>query len=496
MKDYVLSPADHDVSKAARMRPKVRVKGTRNITLTQAAHVIVPTPVFRGNRVMDRTAFKNRPPAYVSSTFGGTTAVKMLGKGANGFVYQVDVGNAAARETLHKLIESMSNATHGSSLPLSGLVLIKINLPEKGAKWDHYVRQSVHESGVHKYLASPATCTKLHCGAVACTAEFVPQFYAAGADTRHGVYVTVMELIRGTTLKKYIRNNNNKLSANTFVRIEKAVASMWMAGIAHADFHSANVLITSKGAVKIIDFGMAVMLPGDRRAKVQSILRHVPQVGGTLANAAWYARNTMDNYVETVITKRYNRLPFYNPDGKSLRHLYNQVPTAERGKIKALRQAIWGCGTEEKEAEKAAQTQMMMMPATPPATPPETPPLTPQPGAYTRQMMMYQHRQQQPGPHTQQQQQQQMMMMQGGAFPAHYAPGPPAPTASACGLDQQLVGGRCVRIVGSTFKRLPSHARAEGNPMHGLTDLFMGPAQPPQQPQHQAHFHRPVAHAF
>jgi serine/threonine protein kinase len=440
---------------------------------------------------MNRSAFKNRPPAYVSSTFG-TTAVKMLGKGANGFVYQVDVGNAAARETLHKLIESMANATHGSSLPLSGPVLIKINLPEKGAKWDHYVRQSVHESGVHKYLASPATCTKLHCGAVACTAEFVPQFYAAGADTRHGVYVTVMELIRGTTLKKYIRNNNNKLGAATFVRIEKAIASMWMAGIAHADFHSANVLITSKGAVKVIDFGMSVMLPGDRRAKVQSILRHVPQVGGTLANAAWYARNTMDNYVETVITKRYNRLPFYNPDGKSLRHLYNQVPTAERGKIKALRQAIWGCGTNEKEAEKAAQTQTqtqtqaqtqvsVMAPATPPATP--------QPGPYTQQQqrVMYQY----------QPMQQQQMMMQGGAFPAHYAPGPPAPTASPCGLDQQLVGGRCVRIVGSTFRGMPSHARAEGNPMHGLTDLFMGPAQqPPQSQRHQAHLHRPVAIAF
>ena len=489
MKDYVLSPAGHNVSKAARMRPKARVKGTRNITFSQAAHVVVPTPAFRSNRVMNRSAFKNRPPAYVSSTFGGSPAVKMLGKGANGFVYQVDVGNAAARETLHKLIESMANATHGSSLPLSGLVLIKINLPEKGAKWDHYVRQSVHESGVHKYLASPATCTKLHCGAVACTAEFVPQFYAAGADTRHGVYVTVMELIRGTTLKNYIRNNNNKLGAATFVRIEKAIASMWMAGIAHADFHSANVLITSKGAVKVIDFGMSVMLPGDRRAKVQSILRHVPQVGGTLANAAWYARNTMDNYVETVITKRYNRLPFYNPDGKSLRHLYNQVPTAECGKIKALRQAIWGCGTNEKEAEKAAQTQtqtqtQIMMPATPPATP--------QPGPYTRQMMMtQQQQQQQPGPYTRQQ----MMMMQGGAFPAHYAPGPPAPTASPCGLDQQLVGGRCMRIVGSTFRGMPSHARAEGNPMHGLTDLFMGPAQQ-QQPQHQAYLHRPMAIAF
>lgn len=488
MKDYVLSPADHNVSKAARMRPKARVKGTRNITFSQAAHVVVPTPAFRGNRVMNRTAFKSRPPAYVSSTFGGSSAVKMLGKGANGFVYQVDVGDAAARETLHKLIESLSNATHGSSLPLSGLVLIKINLPEKGAKWDHYVRQSVHESGVHKYLASPATCTKLHCGAVACTAEFVPQFHAAGADTRHGVYITVMELIRGMTLKKYIRHNNGKLSANTFVRIEKAVASMWMAGIAHADFHSANVLVTSKGVVKIIDFGMSVMLPGDRRAKVQSILRHVPQVGGTLANAAWYARNTMDNYVETVITKRYNSLPFYNPDGKSLRHLYNQVPTAERSKIKALRQAIWGCGTEEKEAEKAAVAAA----AAAQANVPVTPPATPQPGPYTQQQqrVMYQPRQQS------QQSQQQQHMMQGGAFPAHYAPGPP--TASACGLDQQLVGGRCVRIVGSTFQRLPSHARAEGNPMHGLTDLFMGPAQPPQpQPQqHQAHLHRPMAHAF
>jgi serine/threonine protein kinase len=489
MKDYVLSPADHNVSKAARMRPKARVKGTKNITISQAAHVVVPTPAFRSNKIMNRTAFKNKPPAYVSSTFGGSPAVKMLGKGANGFVYQVDVGNAAARETLHKLIESMANATHGSSLPLSGLVLIKINLPEKGARWDRYVRQSVHESGVHKYLASPATCTKLHCGAVACTAEFVPQFYAAGADTRHGVYVTVMELIRGATLKKYIRNNNNKLSAATFVRIEKAVASMWMAGIAHADFHSANVLVTSKGAVKIIDFGMSVMLPADRRAKVQSILRHVPQVGGTLANAAWYARNTMDNYVETVITKRYNRLPFYNPDGKSLRHLYNQVPTAERSKIKALRQAVWGCGTDEKEAEKAAQTQTQGVSVTNAATPPMTPPATPQPGPYTQQQqrVMYQYQ-------PMQQQQQQMMQ---GAFPAHYAPGPPAsPTASPCGLDQQLVGGRCVRIVGSTFRGMPSHARAEGNPMHGLTDLFMGPAQQPQPQQHQAYLHRPMARAF
>lgn len=455
MKDYVLSPTDANTSRAAHMRPRVRVGGVKNTMLTQAANSVVPSSRYAGNTRMDKTEFKARPPVYMSSKFG--SAVQMMGKGSNGFTYKVNVGNASTRDTLHSLIDSLANATHGSSLPLSGTVLVKINLPERGSKWDNYVRQSVHESTVHKYLASPATCTKLHCGAVACTAEFVPQFYAAGADTRHGVYVTIMELVRGTTLNKFMKARSQKMSAALFVRIEKAIASMWMAGIAHADFHTANIMITHGEGVKVIDFGMAVMLPADRRAKVQSILRHMPQVGGTLANAAWYARNTMDNYVETVMAKRYHKLPFYNPDGKSLRSLYNKIPAAERAKIKALRHAIWGCGTVETEAERTQQQQSTVN-------------------------------------NTQQQQQQQQ------AFPAHYAPGPPGPSmpsGSVCGLDQEMVAGKCIRIVGSTFKKLPSQLKAEANPMHGLTDLFMGAGGARQQQQQQQHIapaylHRPI----
>ncbi len=446
--DYVLSPVSGTMSRAAHMKPRQRVQGVTDITLTRAARNVAPTSRYARGAAMNRKAFKERPPEYVSSQFG--SAVQEIGKGSNGFVYQVDVGNAAARETLHRLIDSLSNATYGSSLPLSGPVVIKVNVPGKKEDWEQYVRNSAHESAVHKYLASPATCTKLHCGAVACTAEFVPQFYAAGADTRHGVYVSVTELIRGATLRKYLKVRKNRLSANTFVRIEKAVASMWMAGIAHADFHTANIMVTDRG-IKIIDFGMTVMLPQSRRAKVQAVLRHVPRVGGTLANAAWYARNTMDNYVETVIAKRNADMPFYNPDGKSLRSLYNRVPTEERGKIKGLRQAIWGCGSAEKEAEKTFAAS-----------------------AATQQASA------------------------AGAFPAYYAPGAMAAAASACGLDEQPIGGRCVRIVGTTFRKLPSQVKAEGNPMHGLTDLFTGPPASQQQQVARvtpAHLHRPMVFA-
>jgi hypothetical protein len=51
-----------------------------------------------------------------------------------------------------------------------------------------------------------------------------------------------------------------RLDACVYSAIERALSAMWLLGVVHADLHGDNILVLPGGGVRIIDYGMGVML--------------------------------------------------------------------------------------------------------------------------------------------------------------------------------------------------------------------------------------------
>ena len=78
-------------------------------------------------------------------------------------------------------------------------------------------------------------------------------------DTHDGIAFIVVELIDGETLADRLRRG--PVAADEIVRIGRAIASALEAaheqGVIHRDLKPGNVMISSKGVVKVLDFGLA-----------------------------------------------------------------------------------------------------------------------------------------------------------------------------------------------------------------------------------------------
>jgi Tol biopolymer transport system component len=87
------------------------------------------------------------------------------------------------------------------------------------------------------------------------------------------VYIA-MELVSGETLRELLHAGPlpTKRLLNVAFQIADAVAKAHAAGIVHRDLKPENVMITSEGAVKILDFGLAKLLkpPSDQSSNLET----------------------------------------------------------------------------------------------------------------------------------------------------------------------------------------------------------------------------------
>ncbi len=90
---------------------------------------------------------------------------------------------------------------------------------------------------------------------------------AHDADQANGVHFLVMELVEGSDLSALVKQNGPlsvEQAVNFVVQAAKGLAAAHVEGIVHRDIKPANLLLDKKGAVKILDMGLArLSLDGD-----------------------------------------------------------------------------------------------------------------------------------------------------------------------------------------------------------------------------------------
>ena len=200
-----------------------------------------------------------------------------------------------------------------------------------------FVEESTHESVIHRFLSSADACRGLVVSrSRACPA--VPRFYFAAFSTKSPRYVTVMGVAPGEPLDKYL--SRHVMDAGLYARVEKAVASLWLAGVVHGDLHAYNVMYDrGTGVVTVIDFGWGILLRESlRRAVAEAVAAQLSRDTGTCLSEAWDSVG-MSAYVDRVVASR--RYPMYNSDARFLSHMYNGMSAGQRARVRAERRREW-----------------------------------------------------------------------------------------------------------------------------------------------------------
>jgi len=103
-------------------------------------------------------------------------------------------------------------------------------------------------------------------------------------DSQDGVDFLVMEFITGTTLSHKLRSEglSEKEVIALGLQIASALEEAHEHGIVHRDLKPSNIFVTSKNQIKILDFGLAVLLKPSEAADITLSDSDVTGISGTL----------------------------------------------------------------------------------------------------------------------------------------------------------------------------------------------------------------------
>src|SRR5512147_1312250 len=146
---------------------------------------------------------------------------RVLGKGAMGVVY-------LARDPV-----------------IGRLVALKtLNVPAESEEADEFRQRFLREAQAAGLLTHPGIVT----------------VFDAGVDDATGLSFIAMEYVEGKSLKELLKSGH-MFTYSEVARVGSALAGALdyahAKGVVHRDIKPANILVTTQGAIKITDFGVA-----------------------------------------------------------------------------------------------------------------------------------------------------------------------------------------------------------------------------------------------
>lgn len=215
---------------------------------------------------------------------------------------------------------------------------------------DEFKQSCVREAVLHRYLDGAGCVTLRGTRNAVCVDRVVPDFFWSAmvvdlmSGRRH--YVTVMSQAPGAP----VRGMRQRYSAQVFLAVERAIASLWIHGVVHADFHDQNMFYdAASGRVTVIDFGFGLRLPAAVSARIRETIPGAIAAGVSTLGELWQPASRskfgldIQAYANRVQATRTGlKTVWYNPESRALRVLYAMLPDAERARVPALRQDLWG----------------------------------------------------------------------------------------------------------------------------------------------------------
>ena len=272
--------------------------------------------------------------------FDPTPYGEKIGGGVYGQIYRCRV-TKNFMEDLKRGFNAGGVKVFESFPAIGSFVIVKVVRQKRKTTAKEFFEESAHENTVHSKLATQQCSSS----ALACISNFVPEFYVSFVtklDKAHEC-ITLMGSAGMTTIKNARKAG---VSAEFYARVEQAVCALWLAGYIHGDLHLQNIMTDDKGNVKLVDFGFAAKMPESFVTFISQGVKQMIQEGSTKSLGDLWTEGKM-NGTQTVVDYS-NRLmkgrdyDWYNPDYKSLRRIYNDIPRGGTKLLPGIRSKLWG----------------------------------------------------------------------------------------------------------------------------------------------------------
>lgn len=247
-----------------------------------------------------------------------------VGKGSYGTVFEGELKSASDFASLARSGKFVHRTGSISTVGKNDDLAIKIQVVHRASQ----IQELERESRVHMYVTKKAR-------------SIAPVFHVAGFMPDNWTYVTITSLVAGRSLCPLV---DKKFTAAGFLKVERAIQTLWGIGVLHCDLHCNNIMVDENGNVKIIDFGRSIILPPDLRPKkVRDALDNEYQtrlqefandvlrnrvIGG---NGNYGVVNKTSPGGWKVMSDKFQ----YSDNVQALRVLWKKLPESERRRFKA-----------------------------------------------------------------------------------------------------------------------------------------------------------------
>ena len=173
---------------------------------------------------------------------------------------------------------------------LSRRVALKI-LSQQFASSDEAVQRFIQEARAASALNHPNIVTVYEVGQI----ELGPE---SGAEPRErNIRFIAMELVEGETLRVLVAKNALSLRERVDIlsQVAAGLAKAHAAGIIHRDLKPDNVMITTDGYAKVLDFGLAKLTERERAQRSGSTSPQLTAVGAILGTVGYMSPEQVEN---------------------------------------------------------------------------------------------------------------------------------------------------------------------------------------------------------